>query len=318
MRNRSLSIALQPINKVEKMSHFKSILPILFVSTCLAPTRGQCDDARFRIGICDWTIKMPLSADSFRFAKQSGLEGIQYSFGAVGEGLDLRQRDNRDKIRAIVKETGIGISSLGIGLLNKVPLATTTESDQLVHDCLETMIKLKQEAAAIDDRELATKVSPHIVLLAFFGKADLNGDAEKIQTVISKLKRFAPIAEEHGFVLGIESLLNEADHRHIIEQVGSSSVKVYYDTANSARMGYDIYSEIASLGKENICEIHIKENGDLLGNGPIDFGKVKSLLLDMQYSGWLILEGSNRKGMSRIESSQMNAEYAMELFNSPE
>ena len=96
---------------------------------------------------------------------------------------------------------------------------------------------------------MAAKVSPKIVLLAFFGKADLNGDEERMQTVIRKLKRFAPIAEKHGFILGIESLLSEADHRRIMEGVGSPAVKVYYDTANSARMGYDIYSEIESLGR---------------------------------------------------------------------
>ena len=271
---------------------------------------------QFRIGTCDWSIKMPLSVDSFHFAKRNGLQGIQYSFDVPGKGLDLRKRENRDTIRKTVKETGVAVSSLGLGVLNKIPLATTEEAEKLVVECIETMALLKEEAAALEDRELAAKVSPEIVLLAFFGKADINGRPDRMQVVIEKLKRVAPLAEKHGFTLAIESLLNEADHRHILRSVNSPALKVYYDTANSARMGYDIYREIKSLGAENISEIHIKENGDLLGNGDIDFNRVKELLKTMRYDGWLIIEGSVPKGMSREKATEKNAEYAVDLFQS--
>ena len=237
------------------------------IASAQVSRQRDAETTGYRIGTCDWSIRMQVSEDSFRFAKENGLDGIQYSFDAEGNGLDLRTRENRDRIRAIVKETGVAIASLGIGRLNKVPLATTDEADKLVADCLDAMIRMKEEAAELDDRELAANVAPNVVLLAFFGEADLNGDEERMQSVIKKLKRFAPIAERHGFVLGIESLLSEADHRRIIQEVGSPAVKVYYDTANSARMGYDIYKEIESLGAKNICEIHIKQDAALLGEG---------------------------------------------------
>jgi sugar phosphate isomerase/epimerase len=286
----------------------------LLAALCFSSASAQESTRPYKIGTCDWSIKMQVSEESFQFAKQNNLDGIQYSFDAAGDGLDLRTRENRDRVRAIVKETGVAISSLGIGLLNKIPLATTDEADQLIADCLDAMIKLKEEAAALDDRELAAKVSPNVVLLAFFGKANLNGNEERMATVIRKLKRFAPIAEKHGFILGIESLLSEADHRRIMEGVGSPAVKVYYDTANSARMGYDIYKEIESLGAENICEVHLKQDAALLGNGNIDFNRVKSLLDKMKYTGWLIIEGSTPKKMSRTEATEKNAVFAKQLF----
>ena len=288
---------------------------LLLAFACDTSASAQGTNHQYKIGTCDWSIKMPVSEESFKLAKANDLDGIQYSFDSKGNGLDLRTRKNRDKVRGIVKETGVAISSLGIGLLNRVPLATTDEADQLVADCLDAMIKLKEEAAELEDRELAAKVSPKIVLLAFFGKADLNGDEERMQTVIRKLKRFAPKAEKHGFMLGIESLLSEADHRRIMEGVGSPAVKVYYDTANSARMGYDIYQEIESLGAENICEIHLKQDAALLGDGNIDFKRVKSSLDQMNYTGWLIIEGSTPKKMSRTEATEKNAVFARTLFN---
>ncbi len=294
------------------------VLPTIFVAVAFTQSAySQEEKDGFKIGACDWSLRMSLSEESFQFAKKNGLQGIQYSFDEKGKGLDLRSRENRDRVRAIVRKTGVGISSLGIGRLNRVPLATTEEADQLVLECLQCMVKLKEEAAELSDRDLAAKVSPRIVLLAFFGKADINGKPERIATVIKKLKRFAPIAEKHGFVLGLETLLNEADHRHILKGVGSPAVKVYYDTANSARMGYDIYAEIKSLGVDKICEIHIKENGDLIGKGDIDFARVKSLLRGMKYNGWLILEGSVPKGMSRVDATELNAKRAFQLFNSP-
>ena len=287
------------------------LVAALAVSSCLANEQATTG---FKVGTCDWTLKMSSSVESFQFAKRHDLKGIQYSFGAAGDGLDLRQRENRDLIRQTVKDTGVGIASLGIGLLNKVPFAKTEEGEQLVVECLETMVKLKEEAAALEDRELAAKVSPNIVLLAFFGIADINGKPELIEAVIEKLKRIAPIAEKHGFELGLETLLNEADHRHILKSVDSPALKVYYDTANSARMGYDIYKEIENLGTEHICEIHLKENGALMGDGDIDFEKVKGLLQEMNYQGWLINEGSIPKGMSREEAGARNAAHTLRLF----
>ncbi|WP_442509210.1 sugar phosphate isomerase/epimerase family protein [Novipirellula sp. SH528] len=307
-------------NKLDLINHRNVIFACaaLAITTLWMPN-GVADDNNekgFRIGTCDWSIKMPLSVESFEFAKRNGLQGIQYSFDAKGNGLDLRLRENRDIVRETVKRTGVEISSLGIGLLNKVPLSTTNEAEQLVVECIETMAKLKAEAAELEDRELAAKVSPSIVLLAFFNKADINGKPELIAEVIEKLKRVAPLAEKHGVILALETQLNEADHRHIIESVGSSAVKVYYDTGNSARMGYDIYREIESLGTEYICEIHLKENGDFLGNGDIDFARIKELLRSMKYTGWLIIEGSTPKGISREEGCEKNATYALELFRS--
>ncbi len=74
--------------------------------------------------------------------------------------------------------------------------------------------------------------------------------------------------------MGIESWLSAEQHIEILERVGSPAVKVYYDVCNSNDRGYDIYKEIRLLGKR-ICEVHCKENGVLLGQGKVDFHKVR-------------------------------------------
>ena len=287
---------------------------LLFATLGFASPATVTAGEGYRVGTCDWTIRMAGQLEAFDFARKVGLEGLQFSFSEPGQNIDLRKRADRDKFRAAVKRTGVACSSLGIAVLNKIPLSNTDAGEQLVVDAIIAMAKLRAEAAELNDPEWAAMVSPHIVLLGFFGAGNINGEPELMESVITKLKRLAPMAESHGMILGLETLLSEADHRHILDSVDSPALKVYYDTANSARMGYDIYAEMESLGAENICQLHLKENGGLLGQGPIDFPRVKRILEKMGYDGWLITEGSTPKGMERTESGMLNAAYATQLF----
>ena len=92
-------------------------------------------------------------------------------------------------------------------------------------------------------------------------------------------------------------------------------MKVYYDVANSNKMGYDIYREINSLGSENICEIHCKENGFLLGQGRIDFNRLKDVIDDIGYKAWLVIESATPKGMDVAKAYKHNTEYLQTVFN---
>ncbi len=288
--------------------------PLLTTSRALGQD-SSVEKSPFRFGTCDWTLKSPLTTDSFHTVKEVGLTGLQYSFGLNGEGVDLRNRSHREIIRKTVAETGVSIASLGMAILNKLPYATHDDSQQIVADCLETMAAMKQEADALQDRELASKVAPKIALMGFFGKGDINGKPDQINQVIARLKEVAPTAEKHGLTLGIESLLSETDHRRIIDGVGSSAVKVYYDTANSHGMGYDIYREMKSLGSEYICQIHLKEKKSLIGKGEIDFSRVRDTIREIGYDDWLILEGSLPKKAELIPAYQQNAKYLHSVFD---
>lgn len=290
----------------------------LFASGALIAPRLLAENPkhRFRIGACDWSIKKKLELDAFRLGRELGLDGIQYSFDQANEGMDLRSKENRQAVRKVVEQTGVGIASLAIGRLNRVPLSSTEEAERLVVECIQTMAKLKEEAADLGDEKLASMVAPDIVLLAFFGQGDINGKPDLIENVIEKLKRIAPSAEKHGFTLGLETRLNEDDHRHIMESVDSPAVKVYYDVANADKLGYDIFQEIKSLGSENICEIHCKEIGFLLGQGRIDFNRLKDVIEGIGYKAWLIIESATPKGMEVEEAYRHNAAYLKSVFGS--
>ena len=79
-------------------------------------------------------------------------------------------------------------------------------------------------------------------------------------------------------------------------------------------MGYNVPDEIRWLGKKNaICQIHLKENGNRLGQGKVNFLDVKQALQDINYKDWLIIESAIKNGWR--ESAKANGKYVRRLFN---
>ena len=133
--------------------------------------------------------------------------------------------------------------------------------------------------------------------------------------VVKRLKAVAPKAEKAGVVLGIESWLSAEAHFDILKRVGSKAVQVYYDVCNSTDRGYDICKEIRQLGSRRICEFHFKENGALLGQGNVDFVKVRAALDDIGYRGWIQIESAVPPGAQMLESYQANVKFVRKVLS---
>lgn len=259
---------------------------------------AESADRRFKIGACDWSIGKKQDITAIKLAQQIGLDGVQVSFGEPGGEYDLRQASVRQAYATACETNNVEIASLAMGVLNQIPYSSDARAEEWVSECVDVMVAMQQK----------------VVLLAFFGKGDIKNKPDLQKEVIRRLKRIAPKAEKAGIVLGLETWLNADEHIHILDSVDSPAVQVYYDVANSNKMGYDIYQEIRQLGKDRICEIHCKENGFLLGNGRVDFKKLKVAVDDIDYQGWLVIEGAVRKGMTVLDSYQHNQKYLRSVF----
>ena len=264
----------------------------------LSAAQVSAPGSRFRIGACDWSIGPAGDVGSFSVAKQIGLDGVQVSLNTKADHEHLRRPEVQRAFKEAAKQAGVGFSGLAIGLLNEVPYKSDPRTEQWVQDSIE----------------VANALGVRNVLLAFFSKNDLKNDKKGTQAVIDRLKAVAPKAERAGVVLGIESWLSAPEHLAIIDAVGSPAVKVYYDVCNSSVMGYDIFKEIRELGKNRICEFHLKENGFLLGKGKVDLVKVRRALDDIGYAGWLQIEGAVPPGKAMLESYVENNKAVRSLF----
>ena len=67
---------------------------------------------------------------------------------------------------------------------------------------------------------------------------------------------------------------------------------VYYDVGNSTGNGFDVVKEIRWLGKDRICEFHLKDNPHYLGEGKIDFPAIIDAIDGIGFRGFAHLETS--------------------------
>jgi L-ribulose-5-phosphate 3-epimerase len=254
----------------------------------------------FQLGVCDWTIGKRCDPAALALAKKIGLDGVQVDFGGGPDkdpplfGAELQSRYAEE-----VKAQNVRIASLAMGVLNEVAYKSDPRAEKWVDQAIDVAQAMRQR----------------IILLAFFSKGDLKGDAAGTDAVVSKLKNIAPKAEKARVTLGFESWLSAEEHLAILDRIGSPAVQVYYDVANSHMKGYDIYREIRTLGKR-ICQVHAKDYDDLYGKGSIDFKRVREALDDAGYRGWIVMEGTKfPKGPNGLEEGcRYDAEYLRPIF----
>ena len=264
---------------------------------------GAVKKKKFCIAACDWSLGKSSDTGAFEIAKQIGLDGIMVNMGSEKDNLHLREKNVQQQYLELSKQTGIKISSVAIGELNDVPYKSDPRTEQWVWDSVD----------------VAKNLNVAVVLLAFFSKNDLRNDDAGKKEVITRLKKVAPHAEKNGIILGIESYLNADEHMDIIDQVGSKNIKVYYDFRNTADAGFDTVKEFKKLGKEMVCELHMKENGFLLGKGALDWAAIGHAVYDSGYygDGWMQIEWAMPDGADVVESYKHNLQFLKNIFSKP-
>ena len=288
-------------NAISRRDVLKSSIGLLSLG-CLGAYEAFAFDStkRFNIGACDWSINKLAKVEAIKVGKKIGIDGVQISLGTLDNDMHLRQEKIQQQYKDACEKYGMAIGGIAIGEMNNIPYKSDPRAEQWVSDSID----------------VAKKMDCNVVLMAFFNEGDLKSDTKGTQETIRRLKKVAPKAEDNDIILGIESWLNAEEHMEIINSVNSPNVKVYYDVANSNKMGYDIYDEIRWLGKENICEFHAKENGYLLGQGKIDFQEVRNAIDDIGYEGWIQIEGAVPKYADMLESYLLNNKYIRSVFKS--
>jgi len=275
---------------------FLSLAASSFLLADAAVLLGAEAKTSWKVGIFDTSIQSAGRLEAFTIAKELGFDGVQVSYQLTSPESPT-VKENRSKYLAAAKETGLEISSFAMGHLNNTPLATTPEAEGMIEDCLDAMVEM----------------NIGLVLVPFFGNADMNQHKDHQPLAIEKLKRLAPIAEKKKKILAVESYLSAEDHLTLLDAIGSDAVKIYYDVRNSKNKGYDIFHEIELLGsKKLIAQIHFKEDRYRLGEGDIDFTKVCATMEKIGYEGWIVVEGAITENMR--ESQIANAQFVKKLI----
>jgi sugar phosphate isomerase/epimerase len=244
----------------------------LALGSALAPLLEGQGGRGFKIGAPEWSLRKT-DPSCFEVAREIGLDGVQVNLGSLSDHMHLRQPAVQQAYLSAARQNGLEIASLALAALNDIPL----KSDPRATIWL------------LDSMDVARALRVKVILVAEFYHGELKGDKEGVDRTVDLLKEFAPRAEKAGVILGLENYLSAPENLDILQRVGSPAVQVYYDVGNSTDKGYDIYQEIRML-KGHVCEFHAKDGNFMLGQGRIDFRKVRQAMDDIEYRGWIQIE----------------------------
>ncbi len=231
----------------------------------------------FRVGVTDWNLGQTGKVEAVALAKRIGFDGVEVSLGRnpVDDKLPLDNASLQDAYTKAAEVHRIGLAGTCLDILHR---------NYLKND------KLGQKWVA-DGIPITRKLRARVMLLPFFGKGALV-TASEMDYVGDVLKELAPEAVKAGVILGLENTISAADNVRIMDRAKSPALKVYYDVGNSTNGGFDIIQELRWLGKDRICQIHLKDNPYYLGEGRINFPSVIKAIQEIGYTDFANLETS--------------------------
>jgi sugar phosphate isomerase/epimerase len=233
---------------------------------------------KFKVGVTDWNLRQTMKVEAVALAKKLGFDGVQVSIGMAPKGqtidrLPLASQELQQQYLAESKRVKLPLGSLCLDILHQNGLKSDPLGQRWVADSIP----------------IAKAMGMKVILLPFFGRWQIKQPSEQ-ERVGDILREVAPIAEKAGIMLGLEDTISARENARIMERAKSPAVLTYYDVGNSTIEGYKIIEEIRWLGRERICEVHLKDNPHYLGKGKIDFKAVIDALADIGFAAWAQLE----------------------------
>ena len=165
----------------------------------------------------------------------------------------------------------------------------------------------------LDSIRLTSALKTKVLLLPFFGKWAIQNQDEA-NAVADALGEVAPEAEKAGVILALEDTISAEDNARIMDRTKSKNVSVYYDIGNSAAAGFDVVKEIRWLGKDRICQFHLKDNPYYLGEGTISFPRVIQAIRDIGFTGAANLETDTHAGSTVEADMRKNLAYIRQVI----
>jgi L-ribulose-5-phosphate 3-epimerase len=248
----------------------------------------------FKVGVTDWNLRLGANPDAVPLAKQLGFDGVQVSFGRklVDDKLPVDNPELLDRYLWLSGAAGIPLDGTCVDKLHDNGLKSDPLAVRWVRDAIR----------------LTKALNVEVLLLPLFGKWAIQTPAER-DYVGDALRDLAVEAEKAHVMLGLEDTISAEDNVRIMDRARSKNVRVYYDVGNSTKNGFDVVKEIRWLGKDRICQIHLKDNPNYMGEGKIDFTEVVKAIRDIGFTAYANLETDTLPGSTVEADMRRNLAY---------
>jgi L-ribulose-5-phosphate 3-epimerase len=255
--------------------------------------------SKLKFGVTDWNLNLSGKPEAVALAASLGFAGVEISLGrkVSGDKLPLADEALQQKYLEDLKKYRIDAAGTCLDILHTNYLKSDKLGQKWVADAIP----------------ITRKLNAKVVLLPFFGRAALTTH-EEMDYVGDFLHEIGPEAGKNQVILGLENTISAEDNVRILERAKSDHVKVYYDVGNSTGGGFDVVKEIAWLGANRICQIHLKDNPNFLGEGKIDFPAVMRAIAALGFSGFANLE-TDSPSHSVPNDMKRNLAFVRNLFD---
>jgi len=271
-----------------------------------APTTQSKRDQRYKISAADWMMLKRQTPGALDRAHECGLDGVEVDMGPLGSRPDFDNKLLDDKFRedylAKAKSLGLEISCLAMSAFYGKSFGKQEQADHFAQTWIDLMPKL----------------GTTLGFLPIIG-IDKGPDKDEVrEQTVAHLKTAAALAEKSKLILGIYTPLDSKGNKKLLDDVGSANVRIAYNCGEAIDANRDVYQELKDLGANRIAEIiPTLSDGVLLKDDTrLDVPKLKSLLDEMNWSGWLVLQRSRDKNKARDVKYNFsaNAAYLKSIF----
>jgi len=283
-----------------------SLLFLAFIVFDAAAIAQSSKKQRYKVAVIDLMILKRQKLGAFQLTKDIGADGVEVDMGGLGNRPTFDNKLLNDSVRQQfldkARELHLEIPSLAMTGYYAQSFCQRAEFLQSIEDCIKTMKLMNVKVA----------------FLPLGIQCDLVKKPELRDSVISRLKIAGKLAKKAGVVIGIETSLDAAGELKLLKDVGSSSIKSYFNFSHAIKNNRDLHKELKTLGRKNIIQIHCtNDDGVWLQNDPkIDMKKVKETLDKMKWSGWLVIERSrDAKEPTNVKKNfSANTAYVKSIF----
>lgn len=234
------------------------------------------------IGILQGRLGLPLDPE-VAAARKIGFDAFEL---LIREG-DVRDHplwspEGRTHLEELARKYDLSISSV---CADHFKLGELGSADRTIRDRgVETLERLIRSCAAGGLLR---------ILIPLFDAAEVRS-YDEILRLADPLERCLSRAEDEGVDLSLETTLPAELVARFVDDVGHPRLKIYYDVGNASALGYNVESELGSVGSK-ISGVHLKDrkrNGPNvpMGEGCVDFPAAFRALRKLPYEGPLILE----------------------------
>ncbi len=242
----------------------------------------------------------------FDLAARMSLINIEWIYEEENESLNPLVNGRIEEIREAIDSTGVRVPSVCADYFMDRPWIRAGRWDRL--ELSRKLVRLVEAAAALGSG---------CVDLPFLDSSSLGAEIQ-FGEVREFIEPALEVALAHAGLVCLETDLDPAGVRSLLESLDHAAVAVCYDTGNSASLGHDMNQEFAAYGSR-IHSVHIKDrlrNGGTvpLGTGATDFEALFEQLENVSYRGPLILQAA--RGDDYLEAARRSIEFVHKYVTS--